>query len=167
MKKLAFSGSHGTGKSTSVFKLAHELKFEFPSNTVGILMENAKHSPFKINKETTSESQIWIYSNQLQQELYLSVNYDFLVTDRTIIDAIAYTKVVGLNDLSRDLLNLSLHHISSYDKIYFKLIKNNDYLIHDGVRDSQDVVYRQDVEDIMIDLYDQISKKINLNIEYI
>jgi Ni2+-binding GTPase involved in maturation of urease and hydrogenase len=49
--KIAFSGSHGCGKTTSVFKKCFELKKEYKN--VDVLVETARESPFPINRETT------------------------------------------------------------------------------------------------------------------
>lgn len=152
--KISFSGAQGTGKTTSVAELFYKTKLENPSKTVTILMENAKHSPYAINKNTNISSQLWIYTNQLQQELYYEANYYFVLGDRTICDAMAYSKVVGLDELADSMYELGKHHIQSYDEIIFKTIKNNDFLIDDGVRDV-DRKYRQDVEDILLDIYNR------------
>ena len=51
------------------------------------------------------------------------------------------------------MFDLSFFHLDSYDKIYFKLIKNNDYLFDVSHRDSKDLDYRQNIENLLIDVY--------------
>ena len=54
---IAYSGTHGTGKTTSVFDTASFCKMQFPNKSVHVITEKASESPFKINKETTQDSQ--------------------------------------------------------------------------------------------------------------
>jgi hypothetical protein len=46
----------------------------------------------------------------------------------------------------------SINYINSYDKIYFKKIENNQYLLDDGIRDTDDE-WQQQVEDKMLEYY--------------
>ena len=106
-RKISLTGTAGTGKSTDVFRIIPILKHTYPSKRVINLNENAAHSPYKINKETTFESQLWIFTNQIQSELKLQSMYDILVCDRTLVDAIAYSSYVGLKELSNSMFELS------------------------------------------------------------
>jgi thymidylate kinase len=162
----SFTGTHGVGKSTSVFDTAHKLKLSEKDKTVAVLMEVAKESPFAINKQTTPSSQMWIFTSQFQKELELMNRFHIVVTDRTVFDSIAYTKVAGFKDLADKMFELALYHAPIYTKIYFKLIKNNDFLINDGVR-IIDRTFRQNVEDELIGLYDEARKRLPINFEYI
>jgi cytidylate kinase len=56
--KIAFSGSHGTGKTTHVLKKAHELKLQYPNKSIDILSEVARKSYLPINQNSTKESQL-------------------------------------------------------------------------------------------------------------
>lgn len=165
--KIAFSGSHGTGKSTSVFELAHKMKLEYPGKTVGVFMDNARNSPFGFNKNKPKEAQIWVFSNQLVNELTLSTKYDILITDRTIFDPIAYTIYFGQRALADKLLQLGLYHMNSYDEIIFKTIANNDYLIAEGTdRDVEDKQYRMDVEHELLNIYEYLRKIHNAQFKF-
>lgn len=163
---IAFSGTHGTGKSTAVFEKAHRLKMDYPNKTINTITENAKHSPYKINKETSLKSQLWIYTDGIQKELYMNANYDIVVCDRAAcVDAISYTYCAGLTDLAESMYQLSKHHIGLYDHIYLKTISNNDYLFHDNNRDANDKIFRQNVEDNLRDLYIRFIKEGYLKLE--
>lgn len=166
---VSFTGSHGTGKSTSVFQKAFDLKIQYPNKSLTVICENAKHSPFKINKETSTKSQMWIFCNQLQQELYMYSHYDIIVTDRTIIDAIAYTKVAGLNTLTNSMLEMAKQHINIYNDIFFKTIDNNPYFHEDGVRDGKDLIFRKEIEICLKEIYEDIKNSIptTFNLKYI
>lgn len=166
-KKIFFTGSHGTGKTTSVFNIARHLKMKYSDKSIQIITENAKHSPFPINKKTTKESQLWIFSNQLSRELEYSVLYDICIGDRTIIDPLAYTKHSGFYDIFEALEPIAKLYIETYDLILFKHIDKNEYHFEDGVRDSTDKDYRKKINDILLDLYLDYSKKYNFAFEVI
>lgn len=155
--KLAFTGSHGTGKTTSVFQLACSKKMEYNNKRVGIFHENAAKAPNGLfNKKGTKESQLWIFTNQMQEEISMSYEYDILICDRTVFDSIAYTKAIfDSNELCNKMFDLAMEHINSYDQIFFKLIKNNDYWFDCAHRETKDVKYRQDVEDELLALYER------------
>ena len=165
--KICFSGTHGVGKTTAVLSKAHDMKLAFPEKDIGILMENAKHSPYPINKNGTLESQMWIFTNQMQKEIYLTSKYDILIGDRSVIDAIAYTYFVD-KEAAESMFNFAKHHVNSYNIIYFKTLSNNDYLFDNGVRDSTDRSYREGVERVLIGYYKRlIDEGLDLNIEYL
>ena len=152
--KISYTGTHGTGKSTSVYKLANELKIRHPGKTVGVFMDNARNSPFGFNKNTPKEAQLWIFTSQLLNELTLGNKYDIIITDRSIFDSIAYVKFFGFVDLADKMLKLGMEYMNSYDTIIFKTMVNNNYLVKEGEdRDVQDLTYRSGVEIILGDIY--------------
>lgn len=166
-RKYSFTGAHGTGKTTSTFELAKTLKLSNTTSSVGLLNENAALCPLPINRETTIDSQLWIFSSQIIKEIELGSKYDILICDRSIIDPIAYSIYKGYNELADALFKVALNYIESYTNIYFKLILNNNYLFSDGIRDI-DLKFQKDIENIMLDVYERIPKEgKNLNIEYI
>jgi thymidylate kinase len=164
--KISFTGTHGTGKSTAVFDLAKQMKIENPNKTVGVFMENAKHSPLGFNKNRPKETQLWIFCNQLQSEITLSTKYDIVITDRTVFDSIAYAYYFGFKDLADVLFQTGYHFIHTYDKIIFKTIKNNNYLYSDGVRIVDDDEYRQGIENELIIIYNKL-KDLGAKFEFV
>jgi AAA domain len=153
---IAFTGTHATGKTTSVYEKVREIKLRLKDKTVGIVTENAMFSPYPINKETTRESQLWIFTNQIQAEISLLARYDVVISDRTAVDSIAYTEVAGFHDLAQTMLDLVKHHIHIYDEIYFKRLTDNNYLIEDGVREGKSKEFQQEVEAVMLALYEEL-----------
>jgi len=153
---VAFSGSHGTGKTTSVFEKAKEMKLFAKDKTVGVISENAMFCPLPINKHTTPNSQMWIFTNQVQAEIAFLAKYDIVISDRTAVDAIAYTLVAGFTELGEAMLELVKNHIGNYDEIYFKSLKHHNYLINDGVRDGTDRNFQEQVERVLLDLYEKL-----------
>jgi len=168
-KIIAYSGTHGTGKTTSVYKRVNNLQMTTPSG-VGIILEVARRCPFKILSKNnldkpTKEAQLWIFSEQIVTELAMALSYGIIVSDRTIIDTIAYTMVFGYKSLADAMLRIADEHIHIYKEIHFKAIKKNDYLEDDGLRHS-DRDLRQKVEDQMLELYHFISDSFEGKIYY-
>ncbi|MFH1607709.1 MAG: AAA family ATPase [archaeon] len=86
--KIAFIGTHGTGKTT----LAHELtsKLKKKGSDVDFLGEIVRKCPFPINENTTKKSQIWIILNQIIKEMETEERCKVLVSDRSVLDGYCY-----------------------------------------------------------------------------
>lgn len=153
--KIAYSGTQGTGKSYSTYEHALKFKLEHPLKTVIAVSEVATESPFPINKESTIDTQLWIFSNQISKELEYKSNYEIVICDRTICDCLAYSIANGFYDLVQTMIPLSKYWLSTYDQIYVKLMDNNAYNFPDGVRDT-DELFRRDVENSLLKLYDEL-----------
>ena len=150
--KIAFSGSHGTGKTTSIFKKCYELKKQYKN--VDISIETAREWPLPINREASVESQLWILTKQIETEIRLNAVNDAIVCDRTVADICAYSYFVDKNlyDLA---FKTCQFYINTYDWVYFKLIKVNNYLIDDGIRDT-DKKFQHDIEDKILEIYNKL-----------
>lgn len=154
---IAYTGTHGTGKTTSVFERAAALKKEYPGKTVGILNEVAARSPYPINLLTTEKSQLWIFTHQIEEELILLDRYDLVVSDRTALDAVAYTHAVGYHAMAEDMLRLFSHHMGVYREINFKRYATNNFCRNDGVRDTHDKDFRAIVETLLHWMYRRLN----------
>ena len=165
MKKyiIAFSGSHGVGKSTDVFRKAYELKLETPEKKIGICTENVVFNPFPINLTATKEGQLWIFTNHINNELEAISKYDIVVSDRSAVDSIAYTIVAGFPEIAKGMLSFVSEYIDIYRMIFFKKIRANNYYFNDGIRETTDNNYRERVEDVLLDLYEQLGITKNQN----
>jgi len=159
MIKIAYSGTHGCGKTTAVYNEAYRKKLEEKNKVINVLTEVARESPFPINKSTTIDSEKWIFFTQLKRELEEENNCDILICDRTILDVLAYCKVSGFDSLVSLLYPTACDHLKTYDKIYFLSLENNNYHFSDGIRD-EDILYRKDIELVLLDLYEDASKQI-------
>lgn len=153
--KIAYTGAQGTGKTTSVYNSLLEYKKNNKDKRVTLVIEVASESPFPINRKTTRESQTWIFTSQIKEELEKTNKYDIVVCDRTICDCIAYSMWAGFDDLAHQMIEFAKGYINTYDIIYFKKIENNNYNFSDGIRDTNDE-YRQKMEDLMIDVYKKV-----------
>ena len=165
--KISFSRTHGTGKTTSVFELAHKMKIEYPGKKIITFVDDIRNSPFGFNKGKPVESQLWMFASRIKNELELSSKFDIVICDRTVFDIIAYTKYFGFNYLASDMFDLAINFAPTYDKIILKTIKNNDYLIEEGVdRDTKDHEYRQKVEDELRKIYHKLRLYSSSKFEY-
>lgn len=153
---ISFSGSHGTGKSTAAYEKAVHLKILHPDKSIYALCDQEALCPYPINKRTTPAGQLWIFTRQINQELFYLSKFDIVVTDRTAVDIIAYTMVAGFSMLASDMFVLAQTHILRYQEIIFRKIVTNEFCCQDGIRESTDGQYRQQVEDTMLDYYREL-----------
>ena len=149
---IAFTGTHGTGKTTAAYAMAHKLKLQ--GHNVGLVQETARLCPFPINKRMSEKSQLWIFTTQIQAKLDALRRHPVVVCDRTIIDSIAYSDVAGFHALAGVMFNLALHHYKNYHTIVFKSSANNDYWYSDGIREARDAGFRRDVEAALLVRYE-------------
>jgi len=111
--KIAFFGTHGTGKTT----LAHELIMGLKKKgaDAGFLGEVARKCPFPINEDTTKKSQIWIILNQIIGELEAEGKYKFLICDRSVLDGYCYyIRKFGRKEAIEKLVK---EHLKTYDSL--------------------------------------------------
>jgi energy-coupling factor transporter ATP-binding protein EcfA2 len=158
---IAFSGAHGTGKSTAVFEMAAAIKKE-NGGEVGIVCEVARRCPlpvYQVGHATSRQAQLWIFAEQIRVEIEAVQRHDTVVGDRTIVDAIAYSSVAGFHDLAHGQLALARHHVGLYRRVIFRGIADNPYCSDDGFR-HQDAELRREVEQRMLELYSQLDIKV-------
>lgn len=158
--KIAYTGAHGTGKTSSVYRRAAKEKLKSSKNIV-VLTEIARQCPFPINEESTIDSQLWMFSTQLKKELDLSLCYDYIICDRSLVDYCAYAYFVD-KKLYTGMFHICNTFVHTYDKIYFNSVKYNQYLIDDGIR-SIDFDFQQRIEDKLFELYELM----NYNVEVV
>lgn len=148
----SFSGAHGTGKTTATLQCAQQEKLYNPGKSVHVLCDLEAFCPFHINQAGSEKTQAWIFSNQIRMEMESMHRFDITVTDRTIVDVIAYTRALGFHSLADGMLKYAEHHIQYYSSIHFKQIRFNQHCHPDGIRDI-DLEFRQEVETTMLEIY--------------
>lgn len=186
--KIAAIGTHGTGKSTTLYELAYYLKTDknyFKNipiiwnklNDLGrepsikLINEVASECPFPINQESNLTAQLWMFSQQLRLEIEFNGNFDFLLIDRSLYDYISYTKHIEnkskLNDnISKGFINIS--KLIHYDLLIRHEI-NKEYLKEDGIRDI-DTSFQKHIDSLlnsvieMVDNYKQLITKKELEL---
>jgi predicted ATPase len=156
----AFTGTHGTGKTTAVYELAAWLKRTRPGQEVGIVSEVARLCPYPIcgraaGARVDDAAQRWIFAAQVRAELDALANYHWVVSDRTVCDCIAYTRAGGLESLARAMMMMAAGHVRVYQEVYMLRCADIGPAADDGVR-STDEAFRQRVEDELITIYHQI-----------
>ena len=153
--KIAFIGTHGTGKTT----LAHELVSKLKKQNIdaGYLGETVRRCPFPINKDATKKSQIWIILNQIISELETEGRCDVLVCDRSVFDNYAY--YVNKFGRSNILEPLVKEHVKTY-RCLIKVPIRPGFLKKDKIR-STDKKWQEEIDTEMNKLLK------NLKINYI
>jgi predicted ATPase len=150
---IAVSGAHGTGKTMTALKIAGELSAAHPEKRIGLLAELASECPFPINKESSQDAQVWLFSRQISREIEMMGFYDLVVCDRSCVDVIAYTAVLGWDVAALSMRRMAAAHLHHYSRIIFKTIINNPYWYHNGRREVSDRKFRDDVEAEMMGVY--------------
>lgn len=121
--KIGFTGTHGTGKTTLVYKIAARLQSS--GHNVAIINETARETGYAINNETSAFAQTDILVRQMRHELDVELRpVDFIITDRTVLDPVAYTLFAeqrGTIDFGwgGDMLPLATRWLETYDLIFY------------------------------------------------
>jgi len=143
--KIAFSGTYGTNKTISALNKARELKLKYPTKTVGTLTNNPINYSLLINKKATVELQLQVFREQLSEETEMANRFDILVCDRSIFDIVAYTWWLD-SKAGFIVFNLAIKIADTYDTIYFKRLKNNNYLFNNELRYTTDIKFREYID---------------------
>lgn len=145
--RVAFTGSHSTGKTTVSRELVKKPKFAH-YNLVDGASRSVKAAGYKINREADQLSQLLILNQQIALERMAGANF---VSARASLDPLAYTQDLceqnGWDDFYYDvvartaLLNLLTYDVIFYFPITFKIK-------HDGIRPVGEE-YRKRVDSII------------------
>lgn len=134
MKKIACIGTHSVGKSTLCYKLATEYKML--GESVHIIQERVRFSPFPINKEMTAETAIWAATTQIAKELEAAQRgFSVLISDRSPLDTFAYASYFNL-DYPDNLYHFAAYWLKSYDEIFFVRPDIGHTPFNDGIRST-------------------------------
>ena len=153
--KIAFIGTHGTGKTTLTYEFTALLKKN--GYNVDLLKEVVRECPLPINEARTLESQRWISFHQICREIGLSDKNDIVVCDRSILDTYAYS----FSKFGHDSLIYSIisEWIKSYD-LLFRVPVNKDFLSPVGVR-SVDEAFQREVDLAFDTLIEEFKVKVH------
>jgi len=148
---IAFSGTHGTGKTFALKKCVRD--FEMAGCTsIGVVSETARRCPLPINGDSTEASQLWIFSAHIAAEIRTAAINEVVIADRSCFDAIAYSIVLGYGALAVAMEAMALRHLSAYKQIVVHTIENNDWFVDDGTRWTNKQA-RVEVEKALLGLY--------------
>ena len=122
-------------------------------NTV-VLDELARKCPFVINKGAGSSTPVWLICKQITEELELLKSFDYIVVDRSVLDAYCYNLVLHGNEICmRHYLPLIREHIEKYYyKVYIPNMIAFNFQTDDGVRDM-DPEFRRKVYETILNTY--------------
>jgi len=150
--KVAFIGTHGTGKTT----LAHELVVKLKKQGIHteFLEEIARTCPFPINEEVSEKAQEWIILNQYIREIELDNKYEVLVCDRSILDSYVY--YCNLFKRKKWVEDFVKEKATDY-KLLVKVPINKNYLTEDGIR-SVNKKFQKDIDE----KFDYLLNKLNI-----
>jgi AAA domain len=140
-KKILFTGSHGTGKSTAALSKAAEMKLSDRSLAVKVIEENVREV-LRLSKgvQNSEHFQKLCFVDHLYKELEFSPIYDVLVCDRTCLDTLVYGLVYGIK-LPPSFLAFAIDHLNSFSEIYFYRPKNAEQeILNDGLRDTDKIL---------------------------
>lgn len=120
MYKIGICGAHGTGKTTIATLLAKELKLPFITNTMRSMWVESGVVDFeKLPSDVRSQFQKHAILKQINRE-----NIEGLagfITDRTVIDNLAYTKLSS---------NMDGVDLEIYKTLAIERIKNYSHFIY-------------------------------------
>jgi len=112
--KIAFVGTHGTGKTTLCYELAAWMKKR--EARVDMVREIARRCPLPINQETTLDAQTWILHSQIAEEIQLANEQDVVICDRSVLDNYAYlVQRMGPQPVIDDLVR---HWMKTYTHLF-------------------------------------------------
>jgi len=153
-KIIAISSTHGTGKTFLAYNLCIFLKKQ--GKNVIVLDELARESPFTINTGADDNTQVWLQCKQVVRELELMDKYEYVITDRSVLDAFCYGKVLdkpGTHWTYTYLEKFLVEHIKKYyHKLYLLDIDHFNYNVEDGVRDT-DETFRRNVFNQLVNTF--------------
>jgi thymidylate kinase len=130
--KIAITGSHGSGKTTLGLRLTYEFKKK--GINAHLMEEVARESPYLQRGIQGLETQLHIFSSQIERELKNQLMYDILITDRSILDHVVYMEIFcPKNKFSNSIRDLAYEFINTYDYI-FKTTYHYDLNVKDFLR---------------------------------
>jgi len=154
MIKIAFSGVHGTGK-TSLIKTVSQLLVKY-NKSVYVVREVARECPYPINEESTVRSQRWLWLEHQKSELEaVGSGCEIILCDRSLMDNLCYHKRLlnyqGLNDDIFDtLVKMTTLWMKTYNEVLFFPINEKLLVADDKRSDSKE--FAMVIDEIMRDM---------------
>ncbi|HLD89561.1 MAG TPA: Hint domain-containing homing endonuclease [Patescibacteria group bacterium] len=145
-----------SGKSTIAYSLCTKMKLS-GKNAI-VLDELARKCPFIINKGAGSHTPRWLTCKQITEELELQDKVDFVIADRSVMDAYCYDLTIhGSNSTMSAYEGVIKDHILNlYKTIYIPNMDMFNFQLADGVRDL-DPKFRSDVNTNILNTYNKLN----------
>ena len=157
--KIGFCGTMSVGKTTLVNELR---KFE-EFDEYKICTERSKHLMslgIPLNTDSTLNGQTMFLSERANELMY-----DKMITDRTVLDVMAFTRLAKSIPFyhSDSFSDLASHFIRSYDYIFYVSPKGVD-IENNGIRET-DAEYRNEIDKEILRLISKYRHKFKRFIE--
>ena len=152
MNRIALTGASGTGKSTLATNLAAHLKL--PLNPVGsrsVAESMGFASPYDVDKAGMRGE---FQRNLILQTIGWEFRHDEFVTDRTLLDNLAYTALHDVASVSEELLFSCFSGMSRYTHIIHCPV---DVFCNPGgdPQRVQEIAYHQVFDAVLTGLFDR------------
>jgi predicted ATPase len=151
MKKYAFVGTHGAGKTTLVHSLRDRFLREFPDKHIEVVEEVARSCPFPISdkmsgKKGLEETYIWITLEQMKRETEAAfLDPDYIICDRGVLDPEQYFDGEK-GDILERIEDLAHEWAETYDKVFLLSTLNNMRIVDDNRR-CMDIEFRNTINE--------------------
>jgi nicotinamide riboside kinase len=158
MKKIALTGSHGTGKSTLAEALTEKVRKKFvithTPEIPRLFVDEFNDKTLFRRERNTFGWQTLILSRQIEVESLLSPKVQLLVCDRTIVDHWAYTKILFPRECAtaegRAWAAIVARWVRTYDRVFRLPI---EFAIQDdGVRED-DLEFQREIDRTIETIY--------------
>ena len=168
IKRIAICGSHGTGKTTLAKYISKALRFPLIEEaarvvipTYGFKTTDEFFKAAEKEKSIADILQVSIFYKQLENEK----SNIFFVSDRSVLDNIAYAQYLGVNkDILKSLTDIAYRHVKDgYDLLVY--IYPTIPIEDDGFR-LADQESRQKIADIL-EQHIKKAEKMGVNVLYI
>jgi len=151
--KIALTGAHGTGKTTLVDIISREMNITSIKNTVRTFWEKSGVEDFeKIPRNIRGEFQKLLILNQIKKEDDIFGNS--YITDRSLIDYLAYTKVSS--DIQESDWNILKALVKERVKSYTHIIYVPIEFEAQKERLRADIAIQQDIDKVIQELLPEI-----------
>ena len=146
MKRVAVFGTHGSAKTTLVYKLAAQFKMR--NKNVKVIHETARHCPFPINQDAIFQTTVHVVTSQIKKELEAEAEgFEICISDRTVSDAFIYINHLQRDNVfTRHLEKFCMHWLRQYDVLVYLEPTEAYQIADDGVR-ACDVDYQLAIRD--------------------
>jgi thymidylate kinase len=117
--KIAILGTHGIGKTTLAYEMAHFYKLQ--GKNVKVVQDVEHSSPFS-SKKPDALSCIWLLNAHIEKELEaLAKKVDVIICDRSAIDSIMYAKAANssIGHIFDKMCQVANEWMSTYEKLIY------------------------------------------------
>lgn len=158
MLRLAFTGPHGVGKTTLIKALTGHLssrgRVTACREAPRLIAEQVGDPVFFRRENNQLSRQALIFLEHIMEERRAATATDVLLSDRTLVDHLAYTQVLFPNSVEtpegRTYHRLAIESLSYYDAIFQLPIEFAP--VDDGVREA-DFAFQQQIDVAITALY--------------